>query len=316
MVCRNLSSRKRVTRRSIHITLSFCICADQKGLAAQSTPLEFDRPALNLSKTFMATIRELTLRFPRPSPPLTKEKIAETRRFMERLGFTAEDLNYPDDIADVEETEEERDPWPLNSSDSDWVFDVPESDSYSDVSDSPPDDLPRPTTDISRVQPDLEERKKCLQCNERGRACMKKDFREAYAEFKKGMLGTGESEYSQLLTKYFNECLEIFCEQEELEGVFLKFYFYVGEIRARVLVPEYGCMRRVLLELIERSKKEGNRTEAIRLQKERIFVIMLGPQEEGQLYDEVPGDSRFGPDFRAIVALRDFMETESEGNAK
>jgi hypothetical protein len=147
---------------------------------------------------------------------------------------------------------------------------------------SPPDDIPRPDTDFSRVGPLTirnywDELRKCLECNSRGRSYLfeRKNARDAYDEFRKGMLGTGESEYSRSLTKCFNECLEIFCNHKDVKDYASKFEFHVKWIKKKVLMPEYALLKAALLGLVDKSKEAGDLSGAIWFQKELIFTVVL-----------------------------------------
>jgi hypothetical protein len=96
------------------------------------------------------------------------------------------------------------------------------------------------------------------------------------------MLGTGESEYSRLLTEYFNECLEIFCSHEEVNDYVHKFDFYIDRIRTAALMPDYGLLKFGLSKMVEESKRAGKMQEAVRFQKELIFFVLLeGPESDG-----------------------------------
>jgi hypothetical protein len=61
--------------------------------------------------------------------------------------------------------------------------------------------------------------------------CESNNPRSAYAELRKGMLGTGESQYSQLLTKYFDQCLEKLCAHQEAGDYAHKFACDLNDIR-------------------------------------------------------------------------------------
>jgi hypothetical protein len=147
---------------------------------------------------------------------------------------------------------------------------------------SPPDDIPPPETDLSGVEPlgrleSCKEGLQCMKCNARGRNLLFENDRpeEAYVEFQKGMLGTGETRYSALLTQYFNECLEIFSQRVEVNHDVEKFQFYVNEIRKRVFWPKYGSMKLALRRLVWRSKEADDLDAAVRFQKQLLFIILL-----------------------------------------
>jgi hypothetical protein len=124
---------------------------------------------------------------------------------------------------------------------------------------------------------------KCSTFNERGSVELfeNRNPREAYYRFQKGMLGTGESEYSKALTHYFRECLEHFCSYERVEDYLGHFNMYLDELGERALIPRYYFMRISLSRLTGESREAGCISEAIRFQKEMIFFILLeGPQNE------------------------------------
>jgi hypothetical protein len=155
------------------------------------------------------------------------------------------------------------------------------------------DAIPEIKTDVSRIDElrdahFLEEGYKCLDCNRRGCTVLRKtkNLQEAYNQFKMGMLGTGESDYSKLMTQYFNECLENFCAQGKIEDSVDKFKLYVNEISKRAMIPEYSLLRKVLSELVQESRKARRTSEAIQFQKEEIFFTML----EGSRNDDLGED--------------------------
>jgi hypothetical protein len=111
-----------------------------------------------------------------------------------------------------------------------------------------------------------------LKCNEReGAELSKHNLLEAYGHLKMGMLGTGESEYSILLTRYFNECLEHFCANEKVEDHIDELRLYVRVIANLVIIPKYCLLRLTLLYLVRESERAKDFTSAIRFQKEMIF---------------------------------------------
>jgi hypothetical protein len=89
------------------------------------------------------------------------------------------------------------------------------------------------------------------------------------------MLGTGESEYSRLLTQYYNECLGNFCAYEKADDCADKFDFYINEIRKRVIFPDYPLLKRVLSSLALEEEVTAQSTDDIRFRRELIFVTML-----------------------------------------
>jgi hypothetical protein len=151
---------------------------------------------------------------------------------------------------------------------------------------------------------------KCLDCNERGFAAYARDgdLACAYVEFQRGMLGTGESAYSKLLTQYFNECLSSFCRHENIEENIDKFKDYISEIRKNVINPEYNAMRLLLSDLVRESKKRGDLSEAIRFQKEAIFFIMLEDTENDFLGRRPPGDYRLPVERRVAKGMRELQK--------
>jgi hypothetical protein len=145
---------------------------------------------------------------------------------------------------------------------------------------SPPDDIPAPKTDLVEPLGELEscqEGLKCMKCNGEGRVLLmeKRSPGRAYVEFQKGMLGTGESAYSELLTNYFNECLDIFSQRMELSDGVEKFRFYVNEIRKRVFWPKYEFLKLALEKIVWEAKERGDLATAVGVQKRLIFIIML-----------------------------------------
>jgi hypothetical protein len=136
---------------------------------------------------------------------------------------------------------------------------------------------------------------KCLKCNEQGSAELleKGNPREAYVQLQKGMLGTGESNYSKFLTHYFRECLEYFCAHEIDKDFVDDFKLYIDGINEVVLMPRYYHLRKAISNLIREAREVGCISEAIRLRKEMIFFTLLeGPRNDflGGLTD---GDYHF-----------------------
>jgi hypothetical protein len=129
---------------------------------------------------------------------------------------------------------------------------------------------------------------KCLRCNEQGRVELfqNKNPQEAYTQFKKGMLGTGESEYSILLTQHFNECLEEFCKHEIVDDYIDKFNVRISEIKKIVICPDYYPIRIALSDLIHESEEKGDLFKNVSFYKEMIFFIML----EDTQNDYISGD--------------------------
>jgi hypothetical protein len=160
---------------------------------------------------------------------------------------------------------------------------------------SPPEDIPRPKTDLSTLPP-LNERvawedgRKCMKCNVRGRGYLKDwiSSRDAYVDLQKGMLGTGESEYSRLLTQYYKECLENFCAYEKVEDCADKFDFYINEIRKRVIFPDYPVLKLVLSHMAIEAELRAQATDAIRLRRELIFVTMLQGRQNNRRGEPIP----------------------------
>jgi hypothetical protein len=190
---------------------------------------------------------------------------------------------------------------------------------------SPPVGVQQPATDFDAL-PQLEdqaacqEAAKCLPCNSRGRVhlCAEKDPRKAYSELLKGVLGTGESVYSQILTQYFKECLEIFCEHEDVNDYAHKFDFYLNRIRRAALVPRYGALKVALSKLVQESEGAGDLKAAIRFQKELTFFALLSGTES-----ESPGgrrsDCRISRDqlvSMCVQELERLVRSESAGNDK
>jgi hypothetical protein len=130
----------------------------------------------------------------------------------------------------------------------------------------------------------LEDEQKCRECNERGRALLAENkAREAYAELRKGMLGTEESYYSRLLSSHFKRNLERFCTQRNIDEYEDKVNYYVEEIRKVLLLPDYVSLTKALSDLVREAKEAGNRSEAIRFQKELMFFIILQGDFDGEL---------------------------------
>jgi hypothetical protein len=191
---------------------------------------------------------------------------------------------------------------------------------------SPPDDIPRPKTDVSGLNwwgcPDMYfESQECLKCNECGRSYLteKNNSREAYKELRKGMLGTGQRQYSRLLTQYFEECLDLFCNHERVEEYGKKFAFYVKEIRNRILAPEYFLLRKALFDLIRQAKEAGDLRAAIRLQKELIFLVMIeatGKEYPGDSIQKIPDVRVEARIYNHVQELRRLMALKAEGDSK
>jgi hypothetical protein len=168
-------------------------------------------------------------------------------------------------------------------------------------SSSTPDAIPWPKPDRSRTEPlenqsALEARQKCLKCNEQGRVYLyeRKNPREAYAELQKGMLGDGESPYSQLVTGYFKYCLENFCAQRSTVDYADKFNFYVKDLRRWVLMPDYPLLKAALENLVRGAKEAKIWSEAIRFQKELIFFVILEGTQNDHFEEPIQGDC-YGP---------------------
>jgi hypothetical protein len=143
------------------------------------------------------------------------------------------------------------------------------------------DDTPLINTDIStieelRSQQYWEEVRKSFGCNSQTAAGLRgNNSREAYNQYKKGMLRTGESEYSILLTEYFNDCFAKFGAQEDVENSYSKSNLYISKHIEIVILPKYYFMRIALYEVIRELKQAGRISDAAEFQKEAIFLIML-----------------------------------------
>jgi hypothetical protein len=161
---------------------------------------------------------------------------------------------------------------------------------------SPPDDIPRPKTDLSTLEPlsvetgGAVEGLKALICTEQAQFYLDgvRPAECAYDDLHQGMLGIGESEYSRTLTQYYNECLAIFCAYEKVEECAEKFDFYINEIRKKVLLPDYPLLKRVLRGLIWEAELRERTTKALRFKRELIFVTLLEGKEDYHNIKTIP----------------------------
>jgi hypothetical protein len=128
------------------------------------------------------------------------------------------------------------------------------------------------------------------------------------------MLGTGESNWSRTLTECFRETLERFCAQARVEMYVDKYNENIATIRRRAIRPDYGLLKIALSDLVEESKKAGRMLDAIRFQKELVFVIHIeGSQNDhgrGQNDEDFysPLDERI---FNALRKLCSLMPTKA-----
>jgi hypothetical protein len=201
-------------------------------------------------------------------------------------------------------------------------FEDPQSDFKPNTADS----VPGTETVVSRIKALrneylAEDGYKCLDCNERGCAYLsnERNPQEAYIQLKMGVLGTGESEHSKLVTQYFNECLDRFCGQEKIEDSVNELDSIIGQIREVVIVPEYDHLRTALSAVICESRKAGRLSEAIRFQREAIFFTILEGTESDFLGEEghveycEPLERRIS---NGIQELHSLMKTCHESNDK
>jgi hypothetical protein len=148
---------------------------------------------------------------------------------------------------------------------------------------------------------------KCVSCNQRGHVflCKERNLLEAYIQFKNGMLGTGQSDYSKSLTQYFNECLNSFCAHDDIANHIHEFDQCISEIRKIVISPEYQCLRFTLSALVCESREKEDLLGAIRFQKEGIFFIMLEGTENDILGPEVCGNYNSPVERRIWLAIQE-----------
>jgi hypothetical protein len=131
-----------------------------------------------------------------------------------------------------------------------------------------------------------EDTKKCLKCNELGRYYLyeAKDLGKAYVELRKGVLGTGESDFSLWMTNLFNMVLERFCAEDTIDRDSNDLNFYLYEIRSNAVEPDYRLLRETLANLVSESEKAGRISDAIRFEKELIFFIILEGTPDKDLF--------------------------------
>jgi hypothetical protein len=143
--------------------------------------------------------------------------------------------------------------------------------------------------------------------------------RRAYSYLKMGMLGTGESAYSKLLTGYFKECLNDFCASERIEDSVDKLTSYIDKIRKVMIFPDYYSLRIALSDLIQRETWAGNFPAAIRFQKEAIFFTMLEGTNSDFYTNHPRGDYNLPLEKRisnGIQNLHSLMRAQRESNNK